>query len=761
MNRPQRREFFLSLILLAVIAPLRAIASNQPQEADNPPPATASAQSTSAEPAGLGGLSRPPVENPAALPPAVPEPAIDAEPALLEDAPPEVSSEVDASSTTVTITETKEGEVLFNFQDADIRAVAKAMAQITGYNFMLDPKVKGHMTVISSKPVSKEAAYQIFLTALTAEGYAAAKGPGGVVSVFPESRALQRTELGAGRPGDTAGWVTQVVPIRHGSASQIAALLKPLMEPNAPLSVYLPANTLIITAPASQIRTLLDLVARVDRSNSGEIEVIGLRRASAIDVAQTLNRLPENAIQAENRLLVVPEVRTNSLLVRADNPQRILQLRRLIVKLDVPARDAGKSRVIYLHFADAAKLAEVLRGLLGVARPAEPPATATNASPPASNPSPQAQAPSVGLAPSGTDAMVQADVESNALIISATDAIYNDLRSVIDKLDRPRAQLFVEALIAEVTTTRAAEFGVQWAGATRLKNGAYGGLQNFPLSGAGIVDAAVAPVATFSGAAGLSVGFLGNSITLPDGTQVVGLGGLARALEQDSAINILSTPQLLTLDNSEAKIVVGQTVPFLTGRYAQAASGSGTAINPFQTIDRQDVGLTLKIRPQISEGGMIKLQIYQEVSSLVPPTPGAQDLITNKRSLETIVNVEHGHIIVLGGLIQDTVTERVDAVPLLGRIPLLGELFKYRVRTKNKVNLMIFLRPLIMMRPQDAASLTGDRYEYIRGEEGRTKQDWTPFIPRFEPPVVPNSMVPETVLPPAPPKPAASKEAHP
>ena len=341
--------------------------------------------------------------------------------------------------------------------------------------------------------------------------------------------------------------------------------------------------------------------------------------------------------------------------------------------------------------------------------------------------------PAGGGSKSAEASLVQADEATNALIINAQDATYNNLRGVIEKLDVRRTQVYVEALIVEMQTDAAQELGVQWAGGMPAGSGAVAGVQNFPGANPSLIGAVAAPTAAFANAGGLMLGFLGERVTLPDGTVIRGLGALARALETRGLANILSTPNLMTLDNAEAKIVVGQNVPFVTGSFAQATGGAtGAAVNPFQTIERKDVGLTLKIKPQVSEGGTIKLDIYQEVSNVAPSLlSGASDLITNKRSIDTKVLVDDGHTIILGGLIEDNKTETEQSVPLLGRMPLIGWLFRYKQKTGKRTNLMVFLRPVIIHGPQESYSVTADRYQYLRArtqEVGR--QD---VLDRFAP----------------------------
>ena len=635
------------------------------------------------------------------------------------------------------------GQVLFNFQNADIRAVVKTVSEMTGRNFLLDPQVHGKVTIISATPVSRAAAYQIFLTALKAQGFTAVVGPGGVVRILPQAEGNQsapvsRRVVPAG--GDQL--VTQVVRLRYSSAAQMMPLLRPLMAATGVLSIYAPSNMLVITDYADNVRRLLRIVHEIDRAGNAAVAVIPLRYASAIDMAQLLTRLTTHGMETPNpgmpvampgavsMTTIVPDLRTNSIIVRTDDIGRLNEIKTLIRELDVPPRKSGETHVVYLRNASAKKLARILRALLeGEAQAAHRSATA-----PAPAGMPPGAAPAV--ARSAQPSLVEADPASNAVIISAPNAIYNNLRNVIAKLDVRRAQVFVQALIAEVTSTRAAEFGIQWGVAGRVGSGTVAGLANFPLTGAGIVSTALNP-SSIATAAGLSVGYAGESITLPNGQTVTGLGALARALEQDTDVNVLSTPDLLTLDNASANIMVGQNVPFLTGSYAQAAGVPGAPVNPFQTIERKDVGLSLKIKPQISEGDAIKLAIHEEVSSIAPATTGAVDIITNKRSLNTTVLVDNGHTIVLGGLIENSVQESKQEIPLLGQIPFIGELFRYRNRQKTKTNLMIFLKPTIVRAPADSLGFTESRYAYIRGREHGMRMSRSIILPNYRTPLLP------------------------
>ena len=618
----------------------------------------------------------------------------------------------------------KKGGMLFNFQDADVKAVIKTISQITGKNFILDPRVKGKISIISAKPVSKTAAYQIFLSAIKAQGFTTAVVNRNTMKIIPVGEGKQNAAL-PGQDFSRGGeqMISQVIVIQHGTATQLVPLLRPLMAPTSQLSAYAPANALIITDYADNLVRILKLVAEIDQPISTDVTIIELEHASALDMADLIGRLTSSRpggvgaakiAAAGSRTSIVPDLRTNSLLVRSDNPGRVAQIKTLVAKLDVPAKTDGNTRVIYLRNADATKLAEILRGLLEASVR-------------------QTKRSAKGAAAStARKSLIQADEATNALIISASDAVYNNLRGVIDKLDTRRAQVFVEALIIEISSENITDLGFQWAGGKNVGEGVVGAVTNFSgPNNPSIIGAALDRGASLAGAGGLSVAFIGPEIELSNGRVVHGLGGLARALEEQGKGNILSTPNLLTLDNAEAKIVVGQNVPFITGSTTSAATGAG---NPFQTIERKDVGLTLKIKPQINEGGTIKLEIMSEVSSVLP-TSGASDIITNKRTIETTVVVDDGATIVLGGLIEDSTTESIQQVPLLGRIPLIGWLFKYRHKEKRKTNLMVFLRPTIIRNPTESLSITRDRYDYVVGlqKKARVKKDKKQILEKFSP----------------------------
>jgi general secretion pathway protein D len=604
--------------------------------------------------------------------------------------------------------------VTLNFTNADIEGVVKVMGEISGKNFVLDPRVKGTINIISAKPIPRSLVYDVFLQALRVQGFTTVEERGAVL-IVPEGEAkFYRPQSG----GDGA-IQTQVFALKHQPAAQMVAILRPLIAVNNTIAAHPGSNALIVTDYAANLKRIERIIGTVDQPFEADPVIIPLQHASAIDVAQTINQLlaepGQAAAEAAQRFSIVADARTNSLLARAGTPSRLLRVRQLAAMLDSPTSAAGNIHVIYLKNAVATRVAEVLRAVYsGEAAAAKPaPAAAaplargqTAAAPAAAQPA--------ALAPG----IVQADAATNALIITAPDVIYNNLRAAVEKLDVRRAQVYVEALIAEVTADRAAEFGIQWQNVTGLSETARA-RRGFAGTNFGDPSQNIVTISQNPGLAGhgLNVGVVKGTITIPGVGEILNLGVLLRALESDANANILSTPTLLTLDNEEAKIVIGQNVPFITGQYA--VSAAATTPTPFQTIERKDVGLTLSIRPQISEGGAVRLQIYQEVSSVSDSTTSG--LITNKRSVESTVLVDDGQIVVIGGLIQDTMRDGVEKVPGLGDIPVLGALFRYNTRSRSKTNLMIFLRPVVLRSAQSAESITSDRYDYIMGEQQRMR----------------------------------------
>lgn len=666
--------------------------------------------------------------------------------------------------------------VTLNFVNADIDAVVKVVSEITGKNFVLDQRVKGTVNIISAKPISRALVYDVFLAALRLNGFAAIEERG-VVKIIPESDAKlhQSPMLGPrDKPRGSGDQIqTQVFTLKYESAVQMVPILRPLIAPNNTITTYPSSNSLVITDYASNLQRIERIIDSIDQPGGTEPILIPLRYASALDVAQTVNRLfaeaqTQGSASAEpsQRVTVVADARSNALVARSDNPSRLGRLRNLVAMLDAPTSAAGNIHVVYLKNAEAVKVAETLRAIAqsesapgaqraNTALPPPPMAAPSGFSPaPGMPPAPGGAPPAFsapaagtppgtslwGIAPSAplTPGIIQADPATNSIIINAPDAIYNNLRAALDKLDVRRAQVFVEALIVEITADRAAEFGIQWqdlSGASRSDTRVFGGT-NFGAAGQNILGIAQSPGQV---GRGLNIGVIRGRVNIPGVGEILDLGLLVRALESDINANILSTPTLLTLDNEEARIVIGQNVPFITGQYA--LSGAATTPTPFQTIERRDVGLTLRIKPQISEGGTVRLQIYQEVSSIQDRTNLA-GVITNKRAVESTVLVDDGQIVVIGGLIQDTVNSTVEKVPVLGGIPVLGALFQYNSRSRSKTNLLIFLRPTLLRDAQRADPLTSERYEYILREQTRAVPPPALFLPDMGMPSLPLRLSP-------------------
>ena len=609
--------------------------------------------------------------------------------------------------------------VTLNFQGADIEAVARTFASITGMNVVVDPRVKGTLTLVTEKPVSRAAAMSQFVAALRLQGYTLVES-GGLYKVVPEAEAKLQTSAVTVSEGEAGGLpagnqiATQIFKLSYESANNLVPVLRPLISPNNTINANPGNNSLVITDYADNLRRISRIIAAMDVANATDVEVIPLKHAIASDLAPLVLRLigssaaaaPAGQADTSFKTTLLAEPRSNALIVRAANAAQLALVKSLVTKLDQPDAPggngaAGNVYVVYLKNADATKLATTLRAALSSdARPAAAAATAV-----------------VGATPgavatgSATGGQIQADAATNSLIITAPEPQYRQLRAVIDKLDARRAQVFVESLIAEVSVDKAAEFGIQWQGALGNAGDSVIGLlgTNFGSGGQNIINLATGVA---SGAVAPTRGLNFGAAQKTNGVYV--LGFLARFLEDSGSGNVLSTPNLLTLDNEEAKIVIGQNVPFVTGQFTNTSSGTGS-VNPFQTIERKDVGLTLKVKPQISENGTVKLTIYQEVSSVLASTVNAANgPTTNKRTIESNVLVDDGNIVVLGGLLQDEYSGNQEKVPGLGDVPLFGNLFKSEARTRKKTNLMVFLRPVVVRDAKDSDRLSLDRYDLMR-----------------------------------------------
>lgn len=629
--------------------------------------------------------------------------------------------------------------VSLNFVDADIESVVKAIGQITNKNFLLDPRVKGTISINTAKPVPRALTYQILLSALRVQGFAAVE-ENGYTSIVPEVDAKGKFTPRLATGKQSGGQiVTQVYLLKYESASQLINVVKPLLSPNSVIIAYPSSNALIVTDYADNLNKIVKLIDTIDKPSQAENVLVRLKYASAVEITQTINRLladTANTADPSRRILAAADARSNAIILHAENQSLIARAASLIEQLDVPTNTGSSIHVVYLKNADSTKLATTLRALMSgkAAESALAPTTAITTSSPLVNgdvaksvigvqPINQANiaSPYSQLASAQESDMIQADAATNSLLITAPDHVFNMLRGVIDKLDMRRAQLYIEALIAEVSTDKASEFGIQWQDLeafndSTLNRGSVQGFAGTKFNRGGNILGVASNIA--SAGSGLNIGLLRGKINIPGIGEVANLGLIAHALEANANANILSKPNLLMLDNEEAKIVIGQNVPFVTGQYAQ--TGGSSSVTPFQTIERQDVGLTLKVKPQISEGNTVKLQIHQEVSSVLDAT-GSAGITTNKRSIDTSVLVDDGSIIVLGGLIEDRISDSVEKVPFLGDIPGLGALFRTVGRTHKKTNLMVFLRPYVMRSAEDSSAVTNDRYDYIIQQQKNVK----------------------------------------
>jgi general secretion pathway protein D len=631
-----------------------------------------------------------------------------------------------------------EDTVMLNFVNADLEAVVRAIGQFTGRAFVIDPRVKGTINLVTERPVTKQQAYEQLLSALRLQGFTIVESPrpGGIARILPEADAkLQGGRVIAPQATTPRGdqIVTQVFQLQYESATNMVPVLRPLIAPNNTISAYPANNSLVITDYADNLRRLAQIIAAIDQPGAAEPEIIPLRHGLAVEIATIANRVLDEgaratgqAVDAGQRVQVLAEPRTNSLIVRASSRARSFVVRQFIEKLDLPSVTPGNINVVYLRNAEATKLAPLLRAIIS-SDPSFVPQASTGSGlsagvgapggvPGQPGAPPQQQQQQIGggggAAGAGSIAgMIQPDAATNSLIITAPEPLYRNIRATIEKLDVRRAQVVIESLIVEVSNDKAAEFGVQWQALGGLResnsnNTAVVGGTNFGGSNTNIISAAQS-LANLG--PGLNLGVIRGTVQIA-GQTITNLGFLARALETQAAANVLSRPNIQTLDNEEAKFLVGQNVPFVTGSFTQGTQG---ATNPFQTFERKDIGTQLRVRPQISEGGAVKLAIYVEVSSIAQSSVPGQ-IVTNKRSFESNVIVEDGNLVVLSGLIEDRANESDSRVPLLGSIPLIGWLFRYENRNRTKTNTMVFLRPHVIRDEGTSSAFAIDRYDYMR-----------------------------------------------
>jgi len=643
--------------------------------------------------------------------------------------------------------------VALNFSNVEVATILKLASQLTGRQFVIDPRVHGTVNIVSAEPLPKELVYPTLVAALRLQGIAAVDD-GRTVRIVPEADARGQGAPVVSKPPAGDSLASQVFNLRYESAVALSLAIKPLLNANATAVGYPGNNTLVVTDFSDNLRRIGKVLQAIDVPSVDEPQIVPLRHASASELAGLVQSLVSEGASGANgssgaatgeRFTVLAEPRSNSLLMKSNSPGKLQRARQLVQQLDQPEA-GGNIEVLYLRNAVAVEVAQTLRALLsadgaaaggtsaqggstqtgGLGTPpgnglgtglnaGSRPAAAGNSAAPAGGSFAAAQ-PGAGLA---QGSYIQADAANNALIISAPPIIGQRLKKVVAKLDLRRTQIYVEALIAEVNSDTAAQFGIQWQSLGGAAAGATGthvvGSASFnaPASGFNIAGTAQNPLTMGNG---LNVGISRGTITLPNGTVINNLLALASFLESNNNANILSTPTLMTLDNQEAQIQIGQDIPVITGSYSQT-SGSAT---PFQTYDRRKVGLGLRILPQVAEGGTVRMKIMQEASTVVPGTltnPSGPTI--NTRTIETAVQVEDGGLLVLGGLIQDTSSDGVSKVPVIGDLPLVGNLFRYTTRQRSKTNLLVFLRPRTLRSAEADQQLSSERYDYIAGAQRR------------------------------------------
>lgn len=615
-----------------------------------------------------------------------------------------------------------------NFKDADLALVVQAVQSITGKTFIIDPRVRAQVTILSSTPMTADAFYQAFLSLLQVHDFVAVPS-GDVIKIVPaqNARMMPSNDLPDRVSSSSDEVVTQVIAVKNVNALQLVPVLRPLLPQGAHFVAHPTSNTLIISDRASNVNRMMRIIQRIDQQGDEEVDIIRLENASAAEVVRVVNTLYTAAAAAQEAGGAAPKVvaddRTNSVLLTGEKSQR-LRLRALITHLDTPLEAGGDTQVRYLEYADAetiaGKLKEQIQGIVQATPGGAP-------QPPAGG----------GAAGADRSVAIWSDVQTNALVVTAPPKVMRQIMSIVDKLDIRRAQVLVEAILVDITLEKAAELGINWAvGSTSSSGTVPIGTFNQAVGNASIgsIAAAIENPATLL-TSGLPTGLTLGAGSFPDSGTNFAI--LLRALRGDAATNILQTPSIITLDNEEAEIKVAQEVPFITGQFTNTGSGSNGQVNPFQTIQREEVGTILKITPKINKGDSVMLKIEQESSSLAQTTQDAVDLVTNKRTISTTVMVEDGGVIVLGGLLTDSALEGENRVPILGAIPLIGEFFKTRSGKKEKRNLMVFIRPKILRDGVSAAIETNAKYNIMRDQQLDRRNGKVTLLPGERQPLLP------------------------
>jgi general secretion pathway protein D len=667
--------------------------------------------------------------------------------------------------------------VTLNFVDADIQAVVRSLSRSSGRQFLVDPRVKGTLTLVSEGQVPAKQAYDMLLASLRMQGFSVVD-VGGVAHVVPEADAklLGGPVYSADQPAGN-GMLTRTFRLQYENAVNLIPVLRPIVSPNNPINAYPGNNTIVVTDYADNLNRVAQLIASIDSPSAIDTDVVQIQNGIAADIAPMVAELldaPGN--DPTQKIAVIGDPRSNTIIIRSGSPERTELARNLIYKLDNAQSNPSNLHVVYLRNAQAAKLAQALRGLLtgesdsgtsdsarsvlsamgastggsagqnGQSGTQTSGTTTTNSSGSTGGSYAQgssgsatgsggAQSSEQNVAFSAGGVTIQADATTNTLLISAPEPVYRNLREVIDLLDQRRAQVVIESLIVEVGEDDASEFGVQWQTGNLGGNGVIGGAN---LGGSGINVNGKTSIDVLP--QGLNLGYVNGTVDIPGIGKILDLKVLARALKSKGGTNVLSTPNLLTLDNEAASIFVGQTIPFVSGSYV--TGGGGTSNNPFQTVTREEVGLKLNVRPQISEGGTVKLDIYQEVSSIderASNSATSTGIVTNKRAIDTSILLDDGQIMVLGGLLQDGYSQSNDAVPWLGSLPGIGALFRNERRAITKTNLMVFLRPYIIRDSEAGRSITLNRYDFMRRAQGGLQPERSWAMPDMQAPQLPTA----------------------
>jgi general secretion pathway protein D len=610
-------------------------------------------------------------------------------------------------------TNAQDSGISLNWKDADIRIVVEAVSEATGKNFILDPRVTGKVNLLSSEPMSKEAFYEAFLSILQVHGYIAIES-GNLIKILPDATARQfPSQFGTANASGPDDMATQVIQVKNVGATQLVPILRPLIPQYGHMVAHAGSNMLIISDRAANLARMVSIIRRIDMASDDDIEVVPLQNASATEIVRIMTALTQTqrADGAPGTTSLVADARTNSVLIGGDKSDR-LRLRTLIAHLDTPLEHGGDTQVRYLRYADAEELATKLQTHF-----------TTQAT---------AAAGQAAGATSLDNVSVWADPQTNAIVINAPPKMMRSLMQIVDKLDIRRAQVLVEAIIVEVIADQNNQFGVTWA--------IEGSGSNAPIAVTNFPDiAGVVQLAAAAGGGNVSGELIGDGITVGVGRlsdSGVSFAAILNAIKGDANTNIISTPSIVTTDNEEATLNVGQEVPFVTGSFSNTGGVAGS-VNPFQTINREQIGVKLSITPQINEGDSMMLTISQEISSIAQSAAGAVDLITNQRTVDTTVIVDDGEILVLGGLIQDTLLESDQFVPVLGKIPLIGALFRSRKTEKKKTNLMIFIRAEIMRDSIETAIQTNAKYDMIRNIQEVRGSDAVQLMPGARRPMIP------------------------